>query len=454
MTILRHIRHFILSAMFILPLSAANNVAAQEVGDPSVVVPCLLSFGAPCYDGSVSSNLIKLRQRLVDVIIGGTGTGTGQKMLPATDIKGQPLAQENFRNGGQYKSLTEYYENVWWPRFLAANQIQSNQEAQTTAVTESAENRRVDAKSLQDWDLKVKELNAKYQDEALLVEEVVCGPASVIQSIAAAEAIANDNWAMMDQMAAIKRSGDPSGGANKGPVETAYQSVLETNTEGTCNPTGNDGANTSWCRNSSPEWVMGHVAASYALVDTAWEEKRRVVVRMLISRMFPNQFSSIRADLLNPLTKEAATVLNEQDSYNTRIGLFSTPMMRMIEDRTPQPGMAAVPYLNAALESAGYDAELREKILGPSGTMSLAGAERTVYQEFMRDPANLIKAAGDKPDNALRATLFPAMQQVTLLYQIREQQKMTNILLGAIGSVLIKDQYNTLQASTNRLANP
>jgi|GEM_PF-4355655 len=446
MTILRRVRQSIFIGVFALGFGGGP-VSAQMIPDLG---------GFPVSDTILSQNLY-------NSLLGSFAGGVGVPVQIGTTKENVPIYSPTFGSLPAYNSLTGYFEKVWWPRFVASIQLQTKQLSETMALGMASNMRGGTAGDFNAYRLANGVEAARLANDYAGREVALCDNMSMGQSDTAMDIIARAMTVQSDQMAVMKAAGDPAApgpvSAN-GPTQYALEMVKETNAQGTCFKNGNAGGNDKWCTNGKSNLAppMGyHVMATTILGQTAFvgdkdKPNNLQYAAMFLNRLFPSVFSPVRKDLLNPLSAEAAEVLLQQDAYNAGLSVFQYPYRKLVSENMPQSGSVSRKYLEEALKRGGVtDTKLIEEYLGKGGTTK-AGADRVQFLDFYRDPRTKSEKLTSSYSNMAATIAITNMQAVTLLYEIREEMKTNNALLGALGSMLTRDQYKDLQATTRNIS--
>jgi len=434
-------KRFTFLAVFIASLGCLQPASALEIAPPA-------GNGINVYDQFVNQSILNLKGAII-----GNGASTGMD-----------VGNEKNVGANGYGSLTEYYDKVWWPRMNALMVKSADQAAGIDALGMSNDGRLFGAASLVGWQQMLKQLIAANNAAFASAADVVCVPESLGQSQFVLDALATLAVEARQQASAAKRSGALSAAgptSYNGPSEYAYKSVLETNTNGSCVKDGNAGANAKWCTNGMPgddPSSAYHVIATGILGKTALivgsdgrVPNNEIYVNMFIARLFPNVFSPIRPDLLNPLSTQAAEVIQQQDAYTAALSVFQYPFDKMIADNTPQADIDAEKYIRMVFERMKVPEDLQKRYLGNNG-ISKAGVDRVLYKDYLRDVTTMSDNTTWDMPNLLRVLTVQSMNQTSLLYEIREELTTGNAVIGALDSLLTRDQYAQIQAQTSAIS--
>ncbi|HEY8964691.1 MAG TPA: hypothetical protein VIN59_09545 [Alphaproteobacteria bacterium] len=441
MTILRGIRHFIFLGAFLTALATSPSPAhAQFIVDLGPATQAMLNtmFG----------------NQICTAIMGSAACATtlDQKEI-GKDANGVPIMSE----GGVVTNLKDTVDKLRDSQ-LDSNSFLAKVQSKLTGTELAHESRIASAGDIVAHKAKMEELSWLNDSDFIAGEVPLCSIASMEQARFLLDVLARQQTIQLDQAAVAKRSGDPAAAGpigSKGPSFFSLQAVQETNTNGTCNPEGNDKGNQKWCTSAKAAVKGAHAMSTGLMGQTALAQDQNSptnikYVAMFLERLFPNYFSPVRPDLLDPLSTQASEVLAQQDAYNAGLSVFQYPFNSMISENTSRSGIESQKYLAAALQRIGVPAEGMDQILGAAGGSGLtkAGAERVIYQAYYSDPKTYTELGTWNPANLLRTIQVTNMQQVTLMYEVREQLKITNAILGALGSMLTRDMYDDIQSKT------
>lgn len=386
-------------------------------------------------------------------VILGTGVGTPTPvgvdenkvpiMTPATPLP--------------YTSLAGFFDTQYMNKNVGLNQVQTANNQQFAMMLGQNQTRNMDATNNIGWNQDVKKTTLGNSMDVLERGTVACPRPSMGQSVLGFEEIVQQERERVNDEYNDETSGTSAKPEYaKGPLEYAKKFVATRNEKGFCTKEGGDGTDAEWCDKAndkrknwdfSPETLLGK-----KLLQTTNPDERNYLeyAAMYIKNMFPNRsFSPIRASLLKPMSPEAAEILTERAAYSSLIGTFMKPYSDAQTERTGIPDAKALTSLDAALTRAGYQGAAKDSKLA-EGKTSLAAMDYIRYKVYYHDPQTSISELNGPASMNIGNTLVimanTAFDQTTLLYDIREEIKKTNILLGAMGSVLSRSVYEDVQA--------
>lgn len=419
----------------------------------------ILSFGvighepaAAACDGCVVSavgtastaEIANLRQTILGV------NPVGMPMELGKTAQGVPIMVPGSGATIPYTSLTEYFENVWWPRMIVLEKLKAQEGVETNAVNQANTIRTQEGAGVNNWGQDIKRFDVRSQQEYSGADDVLCAPVSIRQSALAAEAISR-YYADLDAKAFISEGNGSTDAkdAAKGPVQKALAAVKARNELGTCDPKGNDNGNAAACTNpkqallnadQSPQtifgtWLLQASDSSAANFDKVANNFKKIVFAR-------NAISPVSGDASKD--PRLAQLQADRDSYVANYTLFSDPLTQAIAERKEIEQMASAKSMLALLQRAGIDGSEMAKIAN-GDKISKASLDYARYKVMALDPQTSIQNLTQNGVNISRFMGETTLGQQALLYDIREELKKTNIILGAIGGVLMKNEYNDIQ---------
>lgn len=391
--------------------------------------------------------------------IGAVGTGLPQNI---GTVDGTPIVDPCA--GKAWTSLTQYFELCLRPTQIKLAQAGANNMQQFMAADSAMRRKENEAQAQINHKQDVNKMNVQGHLNVLTLDESFCRHASLSRSTIAQIFRANIRYNTMLREAARQNLGSEEFPAfAKGPGQFNQDYFNTQISEGLVLCTGNDGANANipGCVGSDVEYVGADADISTLLGAWSLEEepkKRHSLryARMLVdNNLFDSRsFSPIDKAQLDQRTGRAAQLMTNRTAYGAKISTFMTPFIQQIAERAPDEGLASIRSLEAQLDTANIQGAEREKLI-KQAKASLSASDFIRYSVLNLDPKTTVDLAGRTGANAIALQGFQAersMEQVSLLYDIRETLKMTNMLLGLMGGVLLKDEYQALQSGVQTVS--
>lgn len=404
-------------------------------------------------------------------VILGTRT-TYKRQVPATMVPGtnKPNPLENpdnpmFDPGDPLASvplsLVDYFEDVWWKRAILLSQVfLGNQQAFMTALQQM--NARLgDSGKMVEFGQDVKRMNVRDAQGTAGADEVLCGPASANTSTIAARVMAQkyrEETAKryISQMVGSSAIPDVSNGA----VIYNQNAVKQRAALGLMDPTAFNGAIKPIAGSGDPAVVNAdlnadNILGAVALDDSAGGKPTTPQDALVADQLFKNVFLRVPPTLseaaLKTVTPQNSEFLQDLAQATTTQSLFAWPLANDIAKKKPTEGLTALTSLSAILQKAGIPDDLAKKYI-KNGKISQEAIDFIRYHVFTNDPSTITEKLTWSTDNLLRLIAVFSMQQVSLLYDIRENLDDTNILVGVAGNVLTDDMFeNVYDKSQNMM---
>jgi len=377
-------------------------------------------------------------------------TGT---MIPGTDS--MPIVPK-----GPVLGLVDYFEQIFWPRMLTMEQKKSQTTVQSDAANSTLAQRTLEADQSNRFQQRTDNYRVEAAATGLGVEDSLCPHPSRIQSFLALRAMAQ-----ISEVTDTIAFGDELSGSvarfNEGPIRRNLEVMAERNSTGVCDPLGNNKADEAWCTSGNTnrknnDWLPQPLIQPMALVEDNLDAKNNVqYAKMYIENLFPDKaFDPIRKDLLATKSPEALEVMSNRSSYSAQVQTFQQPFLEAKSQRKLVDSVSSVASLQAVLTRVGYPDQLKEQLM-PGGKVAIATAEEIHYKIANLDPQLFVtdyaKAAALSQSNRDSFSFSKLLDAVVLLYDIREQLKTANKMLGTIGSVLTAERFEKIQAKSQGL---
>lgn len=372
-----------------------------------------------------------------------------------------------------YRSLVGYLDTVFLPKLLEINKFQTGNQQQFAAVQGQQQVRVAEATQQIQYKQDVGKMQVTNAAEVLGRADVLCPEPSMGQSDLAAHLMVLQGRAKLEANTAKEGVGSTDTPTYaRGPVYAAQQRITARKTT-TGDPTGNGGANQNVFSGGSTtirnaDLTSSSLLGNWLLSTDPNIPQSATIAKMYVNQVFPDRaMSNLSANALkkSPLPADVAQVLDEQTSYTAMVNTLRSPFDDEIADRTPVTydpvtmspvggTITALTSLDAAVNRAGYTGDAKAKLIS-NGQISRSALEYIRYKVYEHDPQTIISDMGGMGSinlgNAVSILATQEIKQVTLLYDIREQIKKTNLLLGTIGSVLLRDRYKEINSRAETL---
>lgn len=470
---------FVVAAAVVCANFLAVGEAKATTGCPCPVIEQQLQMKLIGTSTSGSSVCECLDNNLKKYTVGDGPQESLSEVIIGKNIEAQPMISaergqvtERFANP-RFNSLVEYYENVWWPRFLAANQVMARETANRSAMDTVISGRIQGAADNNAWTGRVQQQDTIVRQNFTDVESVLCPALSVMQSSLAASAMTNQTTgSLMDRF--VREGQGLAEPYNRGYVNFTVEQTRQAVQQGLISPEGNNGANrvlvtggasnpALWgaqtnANNFNANLTLdGPDAGQPASSRTITVPTDTEIARMYVERLFPNRvWQPLREDQLRPgengeLSRPVAEIINSRDQLLAAQSMFSRPILKTISERSGREGFAAQASAEGILTRAGITGDARRRYINTEGKISEAALDEIRYKVYWQDPQTAITIQSWDMPNNIRGLGVAAGQQITLLYDIRELMKENNQLLSAMGSLMTKQHYEQTEAQAASL---
>ena len=377
------------------------------------------------------------------------------------------------KQGTAPQSLVEYYERVFWPRWITLEQRKWQQMSQQEAALASQRLITADAQNQATFENRINDRVVDSNVQSLGVDEALCRFPSMRQSALAHGVMAS----VQENLEATISSRWIMGAAEDaafGPMNENKLRLKARKEAGLCSKEGNAGADKVWCDQPKENRENEDMKPQRLIWPTSLFDKDSDLdnklhgkyAQMFLGNLFPNRaFDPIREDLLNTLNEEepdpaVVEAMADRGSYASQIMMFKQPFDRALGERQAVPNVAAFEALKKSLTRAGYSDDLIKQIFGKvdasDKSISKAVSEEIFYKISNLDPqlfvSDYAKAAGLNQASRDAYHFSKFVDMVVLLYDIREEIKTTNKLLGTLGSVMTAQRFDEIQNKTQGLA--
>ncbi|MCB1538702.1 MAG: hypothetical protein H6865_03025 [Rhodospirillales bacterium] len=435
--------------------------------------PARAQFCDACVVAAINTTSAAQIANIRQVILGIATVGTPMQLGKAGDIAPIPVMSPVAPI--PYTSLVGYFEQVFFPRLIELSKMQTGNQQKFTAVQGQQNVRTADATAQVNYKQDVSKMQVKNAAEAVGLPDTMCIQPSMGQSNLAAEIMAIQGRDSLEKQAALETAGSTqTPNYSRGPAYLALKQIDQRKSQ-TCVKTGDAGASQAVCTGGNSDLenadvVTASLLSNWTLSLDASKLQSLTFAKQYIANLFPDRaFDPIPTDAQNknPLPAAVARAMNDKVAYNATMNTLMQPFQDEVSDRTPlsvNPStgastggvIAAKNSLLGAVNRAGYEGAAKEKLLSLGDNMSRAALEYIQYKVYENDPQTIISDVGSGSVNILRTTAFlvgQAMKQVSLLYDIREQIKTSNRLLGVIGSLLARNEFDAIQDNIHAIKN-
>ncbi len=435
-------------------LLAVSVLSVGTLGRPSV------AYAGCCGEvAAIAGQTVAINAWLEKVIL---GTHAANPVYPVMMPKVDEISQLPIVGGefvpmppkGPVMGLVDYFENIFWPRMITMEQTKGQVQAKQGAAEATLGQRSLDAKQTNEFQQRTDGYRVEAAAGGLGIEDALCAHPSRTQSNLALRVVSMVRENQLADQSSNEYAGSDTN-TKEGPLKFAKLSVDARAAAGTCDPAGNNGANAGWCSGGGAQ--KGYDLKPQMLVQpNTWDEGNASKINfinyadMYIRNVFPDRaFSPIRADLVSNKTPQFYEIQHMQDSYSAQLKMFEQPFHEAAASRKGIAGAASLSSLQAVLTRVNYPDEIKNLLI-PNSMVSSAASEEIHYKIANLDPQVIVtdyaKAAALSA-GAREGTSFEKLMDIVVLsYDIREQLKTTNKLLGAIGSLLAEQRYEKIEA--------
>ncbi|NBX66750.1 MAG: hypothetical protein EBQ96_07130 [Proteobacteria bacterium] len=364
----------------------------------------------------------------------------------------------------QLTSLVDYFENVFWPRWIAMEQKMKQGEAQNLAATTHTDIQLLDAQQFGNFTRERDKATAEVVVGNLGRTDVACPEATMLSPLSGARVVARIEAHNLLNTAIETRDGSSKNPDAANGLVNFYNKMIDKRNElELCNPEGNNGMDAEWCKNSKPAIrnadVNPSVIEASAMLGNNKEEKNfhEYAVR-LKDNLFAFIFTPLRKDQVSgTVSNQVKEVLFDRLKFNTQVSNLELPFALDITDRRPLPGVDAAikKAYEEQLKLVGIDPANAQSAAAPlymdmqSKDLSKLSMEEIYFRQKNLDPSEIGRVAGASAlnlQNIATYQTFKIMNSLVLLFDIRQELRMTNKLLGTIGSLLAADRHQAIEA--------
>jgi hypothetical protein len=261
-----------------------------------------------------------------------------------------------------------------------------------------------------------------------------------------------------------QQNGDEMSGSSdlpayaNGRIPYATSRIQDRNALGTCLAKGNNGASSGFCKASRDD--IRNADTQLSTLTTSWlldtSDDAKPFSAGLVKRFLDNLFADkvfeplpARLTALSPMPNEVQEIEADKLSYIAALTTFQRPFFSEQADRLPlKSAPKSLEFLQKTIERAGYDGDVKKQLIDGQ-KISKAAEEYIRFRVAELDPAGDIDLAkevgGSKTDSLLTYVILKLKGSIALQYDIREQLKQTNMLLGAIGNILAAPEYQDIR---------
>jgi|GEM_PF-3712780 len=388
------------------------------------------------------------------------GVGTVGTAVDLGTVDGQKI-QDPCANK-VFKSVIEQAEcNRKFNAILAARMQMSSQQfqAQLAALAQKT----AEGQGIQNYTQTVKDRTVSHAANQLGRERGACEELSVIRSRSVMAAIADKQTEASMAAIAEQNSGSSDMPAfARGPGEYWSAALNLKIQEGAVFCKGQDGNSIKLCGGEAGAAGVadGDERADTLLNTPTLNDQPKTPKSVKLAEMWKNNIfdrrsvSAVRSDKLEQRDNAAVEAFMKRVGYNSRTSLFMYPFAQEISNRSPIEGMDAAKALEGVLDQLAFPTDLKEKYVKQK-KISREAADMVRYVEWMNDPklrGQLNQDSALNMGNTMMTILHRSMDTVTLLFEIRQTLKVTNLLLGNIGSVLLRDQQEEIEGQVQSIS--
>ncbi len=358
-------------------------------------------------------------------------------------------------------SLVTYYENVWWPRMIELTKAQQGAQDKVSTLQQQMSDRTAQAAEYSRYMQETRRMAVEHQARNLGRAEVLCPEPSMGRSALANREKVRYGARQLELRATREAGGDKDMPTAMGGIEYQKAMIQARINEGMCNPNDSNGAAAKYCKNPKPAIMnadqrVSTLMGTYLLDDAQNSESlgtvnraQRFVENVFNSRAFePIPVSLTGQSTLSPNVVQA---MAEQSAYSAKLNVLQRPFIEEQANRAPLSGnVEALGELRGVLDRAGYAGEAKEAYI-KNDKISRAAEDYIRYVVYDSDPktssVDLAGAASMSLENLMSVGIQKEMKQIVLMYDIREQIRQTNLLLGTIGGILLEPKYEKIRAN-------
>jgi hypothetical protein len=299
----------------------------------------------------------------------------------------------------------------------------------------------------------IRKNNAETAQDAFGRVDVVCEHATQWGPLIAGDIVTRINTGAALQEALKKMGGSSEFPQYANGLVHYYKEVMtERNNAGLCDPTDDNGAMAALCTNANPKITNADLNPE-TISDVISSDKNNPnfveYKTMRIDNLFPIVFTPLsKTQLTEPVANQIYEVKANQQSYKAQVSVFRRSAESDKQTTMPISGIdeATINAYKALFKELGLDGEI-EKLLLSEGKLSKASMERVVYKYANISPKALSRLAGQSLSlgNLLSFSAIKQMESVAMLYDLREEQRETNRLLGAIGSIMLSNRHEEIE---------
>lgn len=390
-------------------------------------------------------------------------------MVPDVDsVTGLPTGRDSIPipQGATVMGLVDYFEDVFGPRMINLTQKFAQSQQMQSAAASQIMPRVIDAQSQVQHTQDTRRETVATAANALGREDVLCPAASRKQSMIAASIITEERTRLAQIESAKSVAGSLTvpalypGMYATGPVDEAKKRLEKKVQLQACHQDGGAGVDGKWCPSGARagwDTSLKTITGKYVLTPGSSIQNSIDFAKLFVANLFGPimAISPLRADKVpSQLIGAVAEFQALRASHEAMVNTFIEPFESAIDERTENPGAASLAALDAVLTRAGFDATTKATYLASAG-VSKAAMEEIHYRVANQDPKKLTDDAAKFSALNFANTLVMSLEQqidsTVLLYEIREQIKTTNRLLGAIGNVLLDTRHDELQSRSRQL---
>lgn len=430
---------------------------------------------ACCNIGVVETAVNKVREAVDaarDAIVKALVNAGGEQFLYRVSWYNGPdnlISGSSAIEGANASSLVHYFETVYWPRFIAVAKSMKAQDAETAAVDMTNQTSIADAQNQIQYMQQMRMNNVQGAMESAGRVDVLCDGTTQMGVMSGMHTIVRMLIYSLHAQDIDEMEGDSAYQDSANGIVAYNRKQVQKRAElGVCNPRGNNGANAVWCTNANADIENADINpqtlfTGSLMSDDPKDRNYSGYVKMYIKNLFPVAFTPLRKDQMKgTLSNQVAELLADRHTYAAQVSTLKRPFF---EAEASAKGIEKIDQETIAsyksiLEDVGLinkddPNDTLGKLFVSDDKMSKQGAEELLFRTSNLNPKALNRMAGLSVmniGNALSFSIIKQMETVAMLYDLREEQRETNRLLGTIGSLLAKEAHDRLEGKIRAVA--
>lgn len=451
---LKKIRHIILLAFLVAGIVFGGFPKPREAQAACCGEVAAIQAAAAAIVGAISAAEVATIASLNQVIM---GTHLAKKVFPVMVPGGMP-GQDSIpiKQGAAVMGLVDYFEYVFWPRWISLEQRMQQIDDKKDGFRYSADEGRASAVTISQFATTKKVETAKYYTETMGRSEGMCSHITRLVSIGTVDIVTAVYRRQMTQITinALRGSSNAPKYA-KGPREFHRAQQQERIAAGYCSPEGNNGNNKVICASAGakPDYDVNAetIFSTFLLPDSATGAAPTLRDALAFEEKLNAESLPILSEAqLKGLPNPAAEIMTKMDKYVAQASLAAFPIKEFIASKTGLPKTDSEIYnaYMANLTKFGINTAELQGLYVKDGIMSKKAIERIHYYESNRAAAQLFELGGSSTLNNGNALVYIAMKMsdaVAMLYAIKEQLEINNMQAGMTNNLLLRDAKKEIE---------